>query len=94
MSSQQVNSEKIREGIAQLQDVVQQLQSAMSLAENAAGSVKSNWESSEAAPAFYSVIAKWQEKGPTLLQDTHKIINFLTDAANTYDAAEKKLTAN
>jgi uncharacterized protein YukE len=94
MSAQQVNADKIREGISQLREVVQQLQSAMSLAEEAAARVKANWESSEAAPAFYSVIAKWQEKGPTLLQDTQKIITFLTDAANTYDAAEKRLTAN
>ncbi len=94
MSSQQVNSEKIREAIAQLQDVHQHLQSAMSLAEQAGGAVQANWESSEAAPAFYSVIAKWQEKGPTLMQDTQKIINFLTDAATTYEAAEKKLTTH
>ena len=93
MSSQQVNSEKIREAIGQLQEVYQQLQSAISLAEQAGGVVRSNWESTEAAPAFYSVIAKWQEKGPTLMEDTQKIITFLTDAATAYEAAERKLTA-
>lgn len=93
MSDQQVNSDQMRQAIAQLQDVHQHLQSAMDLAESAAATVKAHWESTTAAPDFYGIIAQWQSHGPTLVEDTQKIINFLIDAADAYDAAEKKLTA-
>jgi len=93
MSDQQVNSDQMRQAIAQLQEVQQQLQSAMDLAEGAAATVKAHWESSTAAPDFYGIIAQWQAHGPTLIDDTQKIITFLTEAADAYDAAEKKLTS-
>ena len=91
MASTQIDTQKVRDALAQLQDVHGKLQTAMQNAEAAANRIRSAWESSEAAPAFNNDMSKWASMGPQLIQDTKDMIDFLQQGIADYEAAEQKI---
>ena len=81
----------VNEAIGYMNNMIKKINSAQEYADQATSEARGGWESSQAAPDFLALLAKWNGKVPTLLQDTQDILAFLQSARDQYLEAERKL---
>ena len=92
MAQTKADIQKILAAVENLQTTLSQLQSAATTADDAIQRCKSQgWQSTSAAPTFYSDAATWQTDHEELIKFTSELIPLLQAAARDLQQAEAAL---
>lgn len=92
MAYTRANIQEMLQALDHLEGTLAGLNRAADDAENALNSIRTAWQSSDAAPAFAQKVTIWQNDHQELIQLTKGLIPLLEAAKDDLQHAEKQLT--